>query len=117
MPCLNKESFHNPPRLALTSYPIPEYGAESYVNIVPITSRDLLELQATNGKEGNTSNIDFTFDLLSRCLVDDDGNRLFADADECKSTLNLPMPTLEDIAATIFKASGLDYKKVDDPKN
>jgi hypothetical protein len=114
MGCVRKEYFSKPRRLKSEKYPL-EDG--EYVVIQELTSRELVEIQNTYGKEESTSNLAFVYDYLSRVLVDDAGVRLFADAADVEAHFNMSIPALENLTEFALEVSGINTTRVDDAKN
>ena len=57
------------------------------------------------------SNMDFVFDLLSKCVVDDNGKPLFTDAADVQDHFGVGLSTLVDVQKKIMALSGLDIPK------
>ena len=115
MPCVSKSAFLKPLRQKTVQYALPEYGEGSYVVLQALTSKDLLALQEVYGKNPSSSNTDFLYDVLSRSMVDDGGQRLFTDAADCKAGVELSVPAMESLLKAVFETSGIAYK--DEEKN
>lgn len=111
MGCINKTAFLKPLRKNREQYPLPEYGEGAYVVVQALTSNELLGLQDKYGKNPDSSNVGFLFDVLALSLVDDSGAPLFTDAADCKAGLNVSIPVLESLFETTFRLSGIETKE------
>src|ERR1035437_8715941 len=59
---------------------VPQWGGDVYVSTITGTERDAFE-SAITSSEGKVSVENIRAKLLVRCLTDENGNRLFTDAD------------------------------------
>jgi hypothetical protein len=79
---------------------------DTYIFLRELSSKELLDYQATMGDKA-TSNLDFVYDLISRCACDDNSNNIFTDAADVKENLNVGLSTLVEMQKTITNISGL----------
>lgn len=107
MPCITRSDLGNPGLVDAEKHPLPECGADAYVCIRPLGSQDLLQLQKKFGTEAETGNLDFAFDLLARCLVDDNGVILFLGADDVRENFNLSLKSLKGLVEDCLLVSGV----------
>ena len=87
-----------------------DLGNDTYVNVRELSATELVHYQTKMGDK-DTSNMDFVFDLLSKCVVDDDGKPLFKDATDVKDHFGVGLSTLVDLQKKIMALSGLDIPK------
>lgn len=111
MACVSKAAFLKPLRQRVEKFSLPEYGDDAYVVIQALTSKDLLALQALHGTTAESSNLDFAHELLCRAMVDDSGNRIFADAAEVRDGIDLSLPALESLVERVMAVSGIKTEK------
>ncbi len=107
MPCVTKKAFLAPLTPHREKVELPECGDDAYVWVEELSSKDLLAIQQTQGKEANVSNLDFVYDILARTLRGEVGEPLFADADDCREHFGLSLNSLERLALRVLKISGL----------
>lgn len=114
MKALSKEQILGSKDLKQERVPVPEWGGEVIVSQITAADRDRFETSVYVGegaaRKSNTENLRAR--LCSLCLVDEEGNRLFTDADaEALGKKNAEvMDKLFDIAQTI---NGMNRKDVD----
>jgi hypothetical protein len=86
MGCLSRESIVAASDLPREKVDVPEWGAGAYVNVRSLTGkeRDSWEAFCIEQREAYKSDAGFPglrASMLVRCLVDDEGKRLFLDTD------------------------------------
>lgn len=108
MACIKKQDLGKPLALAVEQFPLPALGEGSYVNIRALGSRDLAALQKTDSEE--KSNIDAIYEILAKCLVDDEGAFLFDSAEDMKENFNQPLSLIEEMGEVAIRVSGLSKK-------
>src|SRR5213075_2335705 len=83
---------------------VPEWGGDVYVRTMYGTERDAWEF-AILGQDGKVSPENFRAHLLVRTLADEQGNRLFADADAAALSAKAgpTLARLYDISRTLNK--------------
>ena len=82
MKLLTREDLDAINDLKFEDVPVPEWGDGVGVRVRMLTAseRDAYEASSID-KEGNFTQVDLRARLLSRCLVDESGNRLYSDLD------------------------------------
>jgi hypothetical protein len=60
---------------------VPEWGVDAFVATMSGTDRDAFDADMFNRKDAKERAINFRARLVARCLVDEDGERVFAEAD------------------------------------
>ncbi len=65
----------------LEAVDVPEWGGEVLLRALSGADRDAFELEAFGSKQAGEGMRNVRAKLVSRCIVDQDGNRLFEDAD------------------------------------
>jgi len=113
MPCLSKANFSKPFALKRERLPLPSVGPDSYVVLQELTGKALLELQARYASSGSTGDLAFVLDLLALAVCDDEGVRLFDNADDVREHLTFGLETLRAIGEAAARVSGMvgDEKK------
>jgi len=76
---LSKEQILKADDLPIETVEVPEWGGSVLVRTMTGTERDAFETSLIDGKERNLTNI--RAKLCSKCMVDQSGERLFADSD------------------------------------
>lgn len=84
MALLNREAILNAQDLPTEVVPVPEWGGDVLVRGLNGTDRDKFEMGSVEMKDGKV--VDFKRDnvrarLVGLCIVDEQGNRVFSDAD------------------------------------
>lgn len=110
MPCVSKAAFLKPLRQKTVQFSLPEYGEGAYVVLQALTAPELLELQGKYGKNPSSDNVGFLYDVLALAMIDDGGQRLFADAAECKAGVALSVPAMESLLKAAFEVSGISHR-------
>ena len=110
MSCVSKAAFLKPLRQKTVQFPLPEYGEGSYVILQALTAPELFDLQAKYGREASSDNAGFLYDVLCRCMVDDGGNPIFADATECKAGTVLSVPAMNSLLEAALDVSGIPHR-------
>lgn len=87
-----------------------DLAPDCHINLRELSSQELIDFQSKMGST-ETSNLDFVFDLISKCAVDDDGKPLFADAADVRATFNVGLSTLIEIQKAVMSLSGIDTPK------
>jgi hypothetical protein len=67
---------------------------DDYVMVRELTSKDFLELEAKYPAGNEAKVFDVVCDLLSRCIVDDDGSPLFTDGDDLQANFPVGLSTI-----------------------
>ncbi len=111
MPAFGLEQFRNPPSRVVHKVPLPAYGPDAYTCVRELGADDLVALRASYGKEGNTDNLTFVFDVLARTICDDGGALLFTNSAACQAGFGLPVKTLQLISEEVMKHAGLTVQE------
>lgn len=83
-----------------------DLDADTYINLRELSSQELLHYQQTIGNK-EVSNLDFIYDLVARCAVDDEGLPIFKDAGDVKDHFNVGLSTLVSAQQTVMNLSGI----------
>lgn len=81
---LNREEILNAPDLLTEEVSVPEWGGEVLVRGMTGTERDAFETEIVLLKDGKKAELvreNIRAKLVARCIVGDDGERIFNDAD------------------------------------
>lgn len=108
MNCLQKSDFLKPINRKKVKYEVLELGG--YVWIAAISALDLLDLRESHDLENATDNMPFTYDLLSRSLIDDEGNRIFETPEDVKNNFGISVDEMLKLSDQCVKVSGLEKK-------
>lgn len=84
MALLKKEEILGVNDLAFEEIEVPEWGGTVRIKTMTGAERDEFESDVFETKGNNSSKVNmrnFRAKLVSKCLVDENGNRIFADAD------------------------------------
>ena len=83
MPFLTRDAILQADDLPMETVSVPEWGGEVLVRGLTGTERDAFEesVLTGKGKQRDVSMQNVRAKLVSRCLVDEEGERLFSDAD------------------------------------
>jgi len=69
----------------MTVVPVPEWGAGYEVRVRELSAEEFqkvgLDMSGSEGQAQVTRALDFTYDVVAWCVVDDKGQRVFEDAD------------------------------------
>lgn len=101
MGCVSIQDFQRPDN-KIVKHPLTELGKGKYVNIKPLTARDLIELQSQQ-----SDGIEFALRVLRFCLVDDDGHCLFHDDQQADCLKDFPPKLIERLGEKAVEVSGL----------
>lgn len=126
MGCVSsKAAFRRPKSRKRESFPLPELGEGTYVNVAALGSKEIRAIQAVHGAAADRDNFAFGFAVLALALVDDDGSRLFCENEpedlkaavaagmaEVEECMNLHYETFESL---LFKALNLSGVKAERP--
>jgi|ERR1017187_6908030 hypothetical protein len=82
---------------------------DDHIFLRELTSKELLHYQSKMGDK-ETTNIDYLYDIIARCAVDEDCKPIFASVDEVKNELNVGLSTLTEMHHAISRVSGLEGK-------
>ena len=115
MSFLNRESILGSEDLAREEVQVPEWGGSIYVRCMTGTERDAFECEvyANRGKELQVNTENFRARLLVRTLVDEKGDRIFADAD-IGALGQKSGKALDRLYSVAKRLSGLSPKDVDE---
>lgn len=112
MPVLNKESILAVQDLQTKEVPVPAWGGSVRLRGLSAGERESLEQEILD-KNGKVVTKNLRAKLIVRCAVDEDGNRLFTDADieelNKKSSAAIDLLFLES-----QKLNGMSDKDVED---
>ena len=112
MSCISKADFAKPVKLKTEKHAMPEFGKSAYVNIKALSSKDLVDLQKSFGSGVDESHsFAFALKLLTYCLVDDEGNRLFAEEEEVSTLMQHEPKLIERLGQAAIEVSGLGPAK------
>ena len=103
---LNKSQILAANDLGLLEVPVPEWGGSVYLRVMTVGERDAFELE-WNGTDGKVD--DFRSKFLARCLADDQGRRLFTDAE-----LHLLAGKSAKVMSRLWKAA-VEHNNLDEP--
>src|SRR4051812_33300915 len=107
MPCIRKG--HRPLAMKTVKFTL---DGEDYVNVRELSSRDVIALQERFGSDAKID-AGVVGEVLCRCLVDDEGRRLFDSAEDVAEGLDVGMSTLKALAHKALEISGVE----ETPKN
>lgn len=79
MPSLTKEQIFAASDAGLLKVPVPEWGGDVYIRVMTVGERDAYENEWQRKRETGVD--DFRTKFLVRCLVDENGVRLFDNSD------------------------------------
>ena len=102
-------------RAKLQRVPTPEWGGDTFVRVMSGAERDAFEDETyrLNGKDVSVNRKNLRARLLVRCIVDEEGARLFGDNDA--DTLGAqPADVLDRVYAVASKANGLSKADEED---
>lgn len=116
MPCITVSEFLKPLELKSERFPLPEWGPDAYVNIRGLGSDDLIALQRKHGSEVEYEDHEFLLDLISYCLVDDDGCRMFTTDAERDKLLSKSPGLLKRLGEAVVEVSGLAGERKNSPE-
>jgi hypothetical protein len=94
---------------------VPEWGGTVYVRVMSGAERDGYEDETyrLNGKSVQLNRVNARARLLVRCLSDEEGKRLFSDADA--DTLgNQPADVIDKVYSVALRVNGFTEKDVED---
>lgn len=97
----------------LHCFDIPEF--EGSVHLRSLSAADRLALRskwAEAGAKGDSGSFEFQCALVSKCLVDSEGNRIFGD-DDAEAIGALDARVLDSLALEAVRISGLSQQAVD----
>lgn len=83
MAVLSREAILSAEDLGRELVAVPEWGGEVYVRVLPGAERDQFEIDSLDsaGPDARFNRHNVRARLAARCVVGEDGRRLFADAD------------------------------------
>jgi hypothetical protein len=79
MGILTKDQILSANDSALLKVPVPEWGGDVYIKVMTCGERDAYENEWVRKKETGVD--DFRAKFLAKCLVDENGQRLFGNGD------------------------------------
>jgi hypothetical protein len=88
-----------------------ELGNDTYINLRELSLQELRHFTEGGDKNKDTKNVEFLYNLLSKCILDDDGKPLFDGPDDLKNTFDVGLSTLVAIQKAIMAQSGLNDEK------
>ncbi len=119
MASVGRNAFGRPPAPKTERVPLPEFAETAYVCVRELSAKDLIELRKERGRDADLGDLGFVYDLLARTLCDDAGAPLFPDVvdnsgkiistgkDDLAAAFDLPLKTLERLAAEACRIGGL----------
>jgi len=94
-------------KMPMEAVDVPQLGGSVTVRGLTVGERTEIEVAGNKGQQGK-----FRSMLLARCIVGDDGKRLFADADEA-AIERLPAKPLERLFEAALRLSGYSADEAD----
>jgi hypothetical protein len=89
-----------------------DLDANNYVYLRELSFQELYKYQQhTPGV--NEVPLDSVCDCLARCIVNEQGEPIFTDADDCKANLNVGMSVLQAMQKKVFNMSDIGVEKKD----
>jgi hypothetical protein len=94
----------DPKALKRVKYPLPEVGKDCYVNIRALTARECQRHLADTTADKPATD----YELLSLCLVDDEGSPIFESEDDCREHLDVAAESLIGMVRKLVEVSGIE---------
>ena len=109
MALLNKAAILGQTALKTEDVSVPEWGGDVRVRELTGAERDALEMSVAGGDKTNLQNMRAR--MVAMACVDEDGNRLFSDADAVKLG-KLSAAALDRVFWTAMRLSGMSAQDV-----